>query len=319
MLLLDEEFDASKLEELAESLLADISADMEASDRKGNETAAEATGGTERLPRSVVGTAAKCLESSQHSKPTATTTTTSSAAASSSPISSQTKTQPNEFQKEFKQIENDAKIDITQMLKNEARTKTNHTASNICSSNYLVDSKPTTVDSYETVYGTYDAKTNSITIVMDNDAVPVNEAVEEIYCEDVAPPPRANQIDDHMYMKCESPVASPSQIFLNVNYASDEEEEAVDNHDEIVDVGVDDDIEFDPIAKFLRPNRPIISPLAKSPAPSMYSATSDHGYESIIGSPEVPSRNTTAHIDSVDVDNDFAWNSSFNELFPTLI
>lgn len=136
----------------------------------------------------------------------------------------------------------------------------------------------------EAVYGN-----NYITVNMIDNNEPINEAVEEIYCEGVE-----CSNDD---IKCPSPAASPSQVYLNVDCCSDEE---------------DDDLNFDPITKFLTPKRPLVSPLAKSPAPSIHSATSDHGYESIMGSPNAVNSLT---------DDFAAWSESFNEmdLFPNLI
>ena len=158
----------------------------------------------------------------------------------------------------------------------------------------------TNVATPETVYGTYDAKTNSITIVMDDDSFPVNEAVEEIYCDGVTPPASDDVI------KCPPPTASPSHVYLNLNVACDS-----DDDDEDV-------LNFDPISKFLCPKRPLISPLAKSPAHSFYSANSDHGYESIIGSP--PHQTIPLTEETFDEIEEFSWHdNSFNELFPALI
>ncbi|KAI8037068.1 hypothetical protein M5D96_010387 [Drosophila gunungcola] len=142
----------------------------------------------------------------------------------------------------------------------------------------------------DTVYGTYDAKTNSITIVMDGDAVPVNEAVEEIYCDGVT----AGDDSTDVIMKCPPPATSPSQVYLNMVNATDDS---------------DDESNFDHINPFLRPRVKAISPLAKSPALSLHSATSDHGYESILGSPMSVLTLPTE-------EEDFPWESNFEELFP---
>ncbi|SPP74883.1 Hypothetical predicted protein [Drosophila guanche] len=147
----------------------------------------------------------------------------------------------------------------------------------------------------DTVYGTYDAKTNSITIVMDGDAVPVNEAVEEIYCDGVS----AGDDTTDVIMKCPPPATSPSQVYLNVVNATDDS---------------DDECDFNRIESFLCPRIKAISPLAKSPALSLHSATSDHGYESILGSPT-----STILTLPTDTEEDFPWQSNFDELFPSLI
>ncbi|EDX08020.1 GD11568 [Drosophila simulans] len=129
---------------------------------------------------------------------------------------------------------------------------------------------------------------------MDGDAVPVNEAVEEIYCDGVS----AGDDSTDVIMKCPPPATSPSQVYLNVMNATADS---------------DDEECYDPIDRFLRPRVKAISPLAKSPALSLHSATSDHGYESILGSP------TSVALTLPADEDDFPWESNFDELFPSLI
>lgn len=276
MLLVDEEFDASKLEELAESLLADIAADMEASDGASNENDAKVASNAERLSGSVVGPKTKCLESSQH--------TNTQSVSLNDPKWSSTKN-------DAKRLQNKPPAPIDE-LKAEPNSKPTialpttkpaiTTDKEIFRIQQAIDINSIPPD---TVYGTYDAKTNSITIVMDDDAVPVNEAVEEIYSDGVTP-----QTSDEI--KYPTPATTPSHVFLNV----------VDDSD--------DDFNFDPIERFLRPK----CPLAKSPAPSLHSTASDHGYESIIGSP------TSTATEQFDTSvEDFCWQDSFNDLFPSLV
>lgn len=294
----DAEFDAGKLEELAESLLADITADLEASDRESNASVAETTSGTERLFGSMVGSTTECLESSQHK-----------IGYNGSSLNSSTNTiQNNSIQTPELTLENKFEKETTKALAN-TQIQTPATTNNTETATALIttiaptptDSKPVTVTP-DTVYGTYDAKTNSITIVMDDVAVPVSEAVEEIYCDGVA---ASAQQDD---LVCTTNVASPSQVYLNVTSCTDDE---ADNDDE-------DDVNF--IEKFLCPKRPLVSPLAKSPAPSLHSATSDHGYESIMGSPSPPSSHHFEPLNEELSNDDFSsWPPGFNELFPSLI
>ncbi|XP_065370421.1 LOW QUALITY PROTEIN: uncharacterized protein Xbp1 [Calliphora vicina] len=307
----DAEFDAGKLEELAESLLADITADLEASDRASNAPVAETTSGSERLFGSMVGSAAECLESSQHKisyngssiEPLlniVTTQTTSNQTISNHNNFIQTPelTLENKFEKETTAaIVNSSSLSTqTPQTLNVNNTRT--TTALITTA--LPDSANVTPD---TVYGTYDAKTNSITIVMDDVAVPVSEAVEEIYCDGVA----ASSSTDEVV--CTTGMASPSHVYLNVTTCSDDEADD------------DDDVNFnlDPIEKFLCPKRPLVSPLAKSPAPSLHSATSDHGYESIIGSPSPPSHHFEPLSEDLSNDDFSTWPPGFNELFPSLI
>uniref|UniRef100_A0A2M4CYJ6 X-box-binding protein 1 n=1 Tax=Anopheles darlingi TaxID=43151 RepID=A0A2M4CYJ6_ANODA len=58
-----DDFDISQLEELAESLLADVGADLESTDRTGSPSSTEDDGTGGRLSRSVVGSAAELVES----------------------------------------------------------------------------------------------------------------------------------------------------------------------------------------------------------------------------------------------------------------
>nr|XP_036230709.1 uncharacterized protein LOC106626918 [Bactrocera oleae] len=281
MLLVDEEFDASKLEELAESLLADIAADMEAGNGASNENVAKVASNAERLSGSVVGPKTECLESSQH-------TNTQSVSLSDTKWTSSTKNDTKRLQnKSTTAIDDELKTmpNSNPTIESSATTTTMPTITT--DKEIFRIQQATDIHSIppDTVYGTYDAKTNSITIVMDDDAVPVNEAVEEIYCDGVTP-----QMGDEI--KYPTPATTPSQVFLNV----------VDDSD--------DDFNFDPIERFLRPKRP----LAKSPAPSLHSTASDHGYESIIGSP------TSTATEQFDASiEDFGWQGSFNDLFPSLI
>lgn len=295
----DEEFDARRLEELAESLLADITADLETGDGTCDEAHAQIAGDAERLPGSMVGSTAECMESGgnradglnrddetkaqsilMHITPTP-------AAAKSSPCAQQVSKINENLQR---------KSTLAKAATSSAQTKI--TSTTVSAATFLQSATP------DTVYGTYDAKTNSITIVMDGDAVPVNEAVEEIYGEGVS----AGD-DTDVIMKCPPPATSPSQVYLNVINATEESDDEATSH-----------LDFEPMEKFLRPRHlKAISPMAKSPV-SVHSVNSDHGYESVIGS---PASTTLAQLDTdtgpmLD-DEDFPWESNFDELFPNLI
>ncbi|KAH8271612.1 hypothetical protein KR018_011126 [Drosophila ironensis] len=268
----DEEFDARRLEELAESLLADITADLEAGPGAGGPAAAEDSGHAERLPGPVVGSAAERLESHGHR----------AAGLADKPDDDPTCPEQEQEQEHEHEPEEELCVSAPVLAVN---GNTQQTAGSTIA-------QPT-VTAADTVYGTYDAKTNSITIVMDGDAVPVNEAVEEIYCDGVCAGDDATDV----VMKCPPPATSPSQVYLNVVNATEDS----------------DDESFDPIEQFLCPRIKAISPLAKSPALSLHSATSDHGYESILGSPSSTALTLPAD------EEDFAWQSNFDELFPGLV
>lgn len=302
MLLVDvEEFDARRLEELAESLLADITADLETGGGTCDEAPAQIAGDAERLSGSMVGSAAECMESSgnrddgldrhnddetkaQSIQMHITSTPAAVAVAKSSPSAQQVSKINENLQRK------------AATTSSSAQRKTKSTT--VSAAAFLQSATP------DTVYGTYDAKTNSITIVMDGDAVPVNEAVEEIYGEGVS----AGD-DTDVIMKCPPPATSPSQVYLNVINATEESDDEATSH-----------LDFEPMEKFLRPRHlKAISPIAKSPI-SVYSVNSDHGYESVIGS---PASTTLAQLDTDTVpmldEEDFPWESNFDELFPNLI
>ncbi|KAH8325159.1 hypothetical protein KR074_003846 [Drosophila pseudoananassae] len=264
----DEEFDVRRLEELAESLLADITADLEAGPGEGCSAAAEDTGKPERLPGPVVGSTAERLEPNGHRAGSL----------------DKEKDSGKEHSLKVPVLELNGNTQQTEVPVSTIITAKTETAAPIAS---VIQGTP------DTVYGTYDAKTNSITIVMDGDAVPVNEAVMEIYSDGVTAGDDATDV----VMKCPPPATSPSQVYLNVVNATEDS----------------DDENFDSFERFLCPRVKAISPLAKSPALSLHSATSDHGYESILGSPSSTALTLPAD------EEDFTWQSNFEDLFPNLI
>lgn len=292
----DEEFDARRLEELAESLLADITADLEASSGTCRQAAAKDASDPERLPGSVVGTPAECMESSGHRADGINDHIKAQPVTICTTALTNTHSTDNNKNRPPMQVST-----INGNIQKKATATTTPTSTKtISAAAFLQSATP------DTVYGTYDAKTNSITIVMDGDAVPVNEAVEVIYGEGVS---AGDDNTTDAIMKCPLPATSPSQVYLNVINATDDSDDEATSH-----------LNFEPIEKFLCPRIKAISPLAKSPALSMHSATSDHGYESVIGS---PTSTTLSHLDNdiamATEDEEFPWESNFDELFPSLI
>lgn len=265
----DEEFDVRRLEELAESLLADITGDLETGPGESCSAAAEDTGKPERLPGSMVGSTTERLESSGH------------------------RTGCLDKDSEDTVKEHSLTVPVLELNGNKQQTEMPVATTTTIKTEAAAPIASVMQGTPDTVYGTYDAKTNSITIVMDGDAVPVNEAVMEIYSDGVTAGDDATDV----VMKCPPPATSPSQVYLNVVNATEDS----------------DDESFESFERFLCPRVKAISPLAKSPALSLHSATSDHGYESILGSPS--STPLTLPMD----EEDFAWQSNFDELFPSLI
>lgn len=208
-----EDLDETKLEDFAESLLADITADLEKSLREGDPVATEDSSKAEQLFGSLVGTTTEIMESTS-----STTTTISNSVCIKNDLEVKKKDEiPCKKQSKRKNIKNDS-----------------------------------TISDPETLYGTYDEKTNSITIVMPDGSVPVQEFVEEIICDDQSESISNNE-DDTVCLA-----------------------ESVINNS----LSLDDDTDFDPVKEFLSLPCQIDDSAKKSP----YSLHSDHGYVSI-GSP----------------------------------
>jgi len=130
-----EDFDASRLEELAESLLAGVITNL-ADDSSGDSpTNAKTSGPTKRMSRPVVGTRSEVVEPSKDIDDSLNTPT-----------------------KQRVQIKIEPKSD-----------------DDICMDVSKDD---------ETLYGTYDEKTHSITIMVSGDDIATDEAIEEVYCDD---------------------------------------------------------------------------------------------------------------------------------------
>lgn len=141
----------------------------------------------------------------------------------------------------------------------------------------------------ETLYGTYDEKTNCITIVLPNENISICEAVEEIVsCEE----------DEH-------------QQDIKVDIKEDIDDVTVGIKDDIDDIPM-----LSPIPSYYS------SPDYYSSAKSTYNGSettepillaSESGYESL-GS---PSSICQTESDFINIDD--LWNSSYAELFPSLL
>ncbi|XP_055372365.1 LOW QUALITY PROTEIN: uncharacterized protein LOC129606217 [Condylostylus longicornis] len=137
----------------------------------------------------------------------------------------------------------------------------------------------------ETLYGTYDERTHSITICLQDGSDPIEEIVEEVGSEQENTENMEIPITD-----CTN-VGSNGQSLMFSSSATSMEE----------------DLDYDPIKEFL--TIPTFDKRPKSP----FSVISDHGYGSI-GSPE----NTSGEImDKFQFDE--LWNDSFTDLFPSLL
>lgn len=157
------DFDLSRLEEFAESLLADVTTELEDAYTASSTRATKNESTTIGVSKRVVGTPPEQLESSKNTT-----------------RSIEKRSHKNDLNKKNSIIK---KIKI-----NDEEDCDN-----------------------ETLYGTYDEKTNSITIVYPDDSIPKTEAMDEIICE-------TNSIDDDFMSSSSSPSESN---YLSLTHHSD--------------------------------------------------------------------------------------------------
>lgn len=147
-----EDFDASRLEELAESLLADVITDLATDSAPGGPGNATHEGTAERMPGRMVGTQPEQLESAQDSR------------------------------------DADGRLDC-QLAAEPSNTEQNNNNNYLSNTDavvapsveqQIVEPMPIQEDSETTLYGTYDEKTNCITIVLPDENIQLDEAVEEV-------------------------------------------------------------------------------------------------------------------------------------------
>lgn len=167
-----EDFDVSKLEELAESLLADVGADLEGADCAGRPADAEGGRPGQCLPGSVVGPAAALVEPGRPARP----------ADSRSRL---ILTTHNYSKSPFYELSEEATEQPPAPSSNDVATPSSPAAETILANS-------------DTLYGTYDNETNCITIVLTSDELQqqapepaeeqtvqeeVTESEEEMICE----------------------------------------------------------------------------------------------------------------------------------------
>ncbi|XP_053671606.1 LOW QUALITY PROTEIN: uncharacterized protein LOC128721835 [Anopheles nili] len=163
-----EDFDMSQLEELAESLLANVGAGLEDIDREGGPVVAEGNSSSQCLPGSVVGSTSKFLEPSRPETPTGSRLILTTHNYSKSP---------------FYEISDAPQENPSQEYGNPVPV-------------VIVENQKTDLPSSDTFYGTYDNETNCITIVLaDSDGIDettdatlditgTNESCEELLLHD---------------------------------------------------------------------------------------------------------------------------------------
>lgn len=283
-----EEFDASRLEELAESLLADVITDLAEDNATGCSNDAQGTSTVQRQLGPMVGTQTKLMESASNTNGSVRsklTTKTSKKTTDERRLGSSS-TKPTTTQK------NPTIIASTQKHRRIA-TKPENTSTILESSTPCYVTIPPvvaqkTVTDSETLYGTYDERTNCITIVLPDENISISEAVEEISSDDEQQKGQNNHHQPMDFMDECVQVEFPT-ISDDHHYAA-----ATDLNDCHSD-GTK-------------------SIYGGGDSAASVSLASESGYESL-GSPSSSVCNNdidTMHFDDM-------WNSSFSELFPSLL
>lgn len=188
-----EDFDVSKLEELAESLLAGVGADLEGIDRPGSPANAEGGRTGERLPGSVVGPAAAIVEPGRP-------------APALQPADSGSRlilTTHNYSKSPFYELSDEKQTDEEEKPKTQLALLPEDESKMAFESN-----------SSDTLYGTYDNETNCITIVLANEDVEVQEA-EQVKCEPASPELKEEEISIEIEMEEEMGSETPSEAPLS--------------------------------------------------------------------------------------------------------
>ena len=235
-----------RLEELAESLLREVTAEVEANSNRTNEQVSvkEDTGEKRDNSKGMVGQASKDVEASR-------TCRSLSTHQSWHPVSST----------------------------DSAHFTTNITAPVPVKSEVEVKQELDTHD-LDTIYGTYDEATNSVTIIYPGDEsnVSIQECVQEVVTDGV----NSVEVSSHLPPNRYSNQLSPSCTSMDSMSPS-----SIHSEDMDTSVAVDTSVVLD-------------------------SNASDCGYESH-GSPNPDTRNEKSNLNLTDL-----WHESFTELFPTL-
>ncbi|KFB51153.1 AGAP010623-PA-like protein [Anopheles sinensis] len=179
-----EDFDVSKLEELAESLLAGVGADLEGIDRPGSPADAEGGRTGERLPGSVVGPAAAVVEPGRPAPPALQPADSGSRLILTTHNYSKSPFYELSDEKQEEEVEEKLKAQLALVPEDESKA--------VLESN-----------SSDTLYGTYDNETNCITIVLANEDVEVQDA-EQIKAEPVSPELKEEEISIEVEMEEEA-------------------------------------------------------------------------------------------------------------------
>uniref|UniRef100_A0A4Y0BFB4 Uncharacterized protein n=1 Tax=Anopheles funestus TaxID=62324 RepID=A0A4Y0BFB4_ANOFN len=283
-----ENFDVSHLEELAETLLAGIGADLEDIDRASRSTDAEGERTSQCLSGSVVGSTAAIVESSRPETPTGNRLILTTHNYSKSP---------------FYELSDAPQQHATVQPKKEQEDYDMHPDHAIT----LQHQQPATIlPNSDTIYGTYDNETNCITIVLADD-----EEVSETTVTCMDGPDTAEPSEEIILLEqAEDETMETSSVRLTAPLSSEPF------------------LPLAPITiRPPSPLQDLLSPIAHQPlkSPGGFSSVSDAGYESL-GSPTpvVSNASKTIPSDPCTMSLDYALSDDFNEfwnldpLFPIL-
>ncbi|XP_061516462.1 LOW QUALITY PROTEIN: uncharacterized protein LOC1271337 [Anopheles gambiae] len=254
-----EDFDVSQLEELAESLLAGVGADLEDIDRAGRPANAEGDRTGQRLSGSVVGPAAELMESGRPETPTGNRLILTTHNYSKSPFYEHSDAAAAPAHPPVVTIQ--PKRERDELEGSIATTLQHHQPAPILPNGCS-----------DTLYGTYDNETNCITIVLAGDQEQVSETTTVTCMEDG------------------EAVALSEELVLVDQQEQQQQQQVEILMEENCPTSALPSEPFCPLAPItIRPPSPLqdlLSPIAPQPlkSPGGFSSVSDAGYESV-GSP----------------------------------
>lgn len=277
-----EDFDDARLEELAETLLADVITNMENDIARGDQSFAEGESTTKQLFESMVGSTTEQLESSRHARePTSC---------------SDSVMETHNYSKLYcdaPRISADTEsIDpLSPALSQNGKYKMRIKKEKIDTQQNITYDNDT--DDNNTLYGTYDNSSHCITVLVSDDSIPIDNTVviEEIYCDEEVDSSEEKNMASTLSsssINCDIKFEPPMELLSPIPGLlalddSNSTNDCLENNLNLITCNMSGD---------------------KSPFTSI---TSDCGYESL-GSPNSDMMSFT----------DF-WNDTFSELFPALV
>lgn len=265
------DFDVNKfrdfdIEEFAEFLLTGVSEDLEKHNAESSDVPTKGSSEAKQLPGRMVGSPSEWMESNSS----------------------------EQFTKKSRTSNGSGNICITEKnINRKPRHKSLRKKHEIKTEKFIIkpdDSiDPKTMSEPDTLFGTYDEKTHSITICLPDSSAPIDEIMEEIGTE-----PEDEPLEIPTF-NCTNEGSNNQSLMFSSSLSSS-----------------DEDFNYDPVKEFLT-----IPALNSNSDKSPFSVMSDHGYGSI-GSPTLSTQEISKEC-SEGLQFDELWNDSFTELFPSLI